>query len=73
MIELPDELEARLRREAAQRGMTVPEFARALIEAHLQGPTPRRTLLAAAAGSNGRHDISERIEEILASEVGSSH
>jgi hypothetical protein len=44
---------------------------RAALEAHLHA-TPRRRLGAAAAGRSGRTDISERIEEIIRAEAGSS-
>ncbi len=71
-VKLPDELDARLRHEAQRRGTTVSELTREAIEAHLGGPRPRRKLLAAATGASGHDDISERIEEILANEVGSS-
>jgi predicted transcriptional regulator len=60
-VKLPDDLDARLRHEAERRRITVSELTREAIE----------TLLAAPRGK--RSDISERIEEILASEVGSSH
>lgn len=49
------------------------ELTREAIEALLGAPKGRRKLLAAGAGASGRSDISERIEELLASEVGSSH
>ena len=68
-MKLPDELDARLRHEAERRGTTVSELTREAIEAHLGGSRGRRRLLAAGAGSSGRSDISERIEEILAVEV----
>jgi predicted transcriptional regulator len=71
-VKLPDELDARLRHEAKRRGTTVSELTREAIEAHLGGPQKRRRLLAAGAGASGHHDISERIEQILADEVGSS-
>lgn len=71
-VKLPDELDARLRHEAERRGTTVSELTREAIEAHLGGSRTRRKLLAAAAGASGRHDISERIEEILATEVSPS-
>ena len=70
-VKLPDELDARLRQEARRRGMTVSELTRAAIEAHV-GSGRRRKLGAAAAGRSGRCDTSERIEEIIASEVGGS-
>jgi len=69
-VKLPEELDAKLRHEAARRGMTISELTREAIETHLGGG--RRRLAAAGAGRSGRSDISERIEEILADEVGSS-
>ncbi|MFM2073408.1 MAG: hypothetical protein RLZZ623_3672 [Actinomycetota bacterium] len=71
-VKLPDDLDARLRHEAERRGVTVSQLTREAIEALLDAPKGRRKLLAAGAGASGHIDISERIEEILASEVGSS-
>lgn len=71
-MKLPDDLDARLRHEAERRRTTVSELTREAIEAHLGGPRARRRLLAAGAGASGCSDISERIEEILASEVAGS-
>lgn len=68
-VKLPGELDARLRHEAARRNITISELTREAIECHL---APRRRLGAAAAGRSGQSDISERIEDILASEVTSS-
>lgn len=65
-LKLPDDLDARLRHEAARRGTTVSALTREAIEAHLG----RRRLRAVAAGRSGAGDISERIEEILATELG---
>lgn len=67
-VKLPDDLDARLRHEAARRGVTVSEITREAIAGHLGG-APRR-LGAAGAGRSGRADIAERIEEILTAEVG---
>ena len=64
-VKLPDDLDARLRHEAARRNMTLSELTREAIESHLG----RRRLLAAGAGHSGHTDISERIEEILETEV----
>ena len=69
-VKLPEELDARLRHEAQRRGITISELTREAIDSHLG---PRRRLGAAAAGRSGRADVSERIEEILASEVPLSH
>ncbi len=71
-IKLPEELDARLRHEAQRRGMTMSELTREAIEAHLGHGPGRRKLRGAAAGASGRTDVSERIEEILAAEFGSS-
>ena len=64
-VKLPDDLDARLRHEAARRGTTISELTREAIEHHLGG----RRLLAAGAGRSGHTDIAERIEEILEDEV----
>lgn len=66
-VKLPDDLEARLRHEAARRGTTVSEVTREAIAAHL-GVGRRRALQAAGAGHSGRRDISERIEDVLREE-----
>lgn len=71
-VKLPDDLDARLRHEAERRGLTVSELTREAIQKLLDAPQGRRRLLAAGAAASGRSDISERIEELLASEVGSS-
>lgn len=69
-VKLPDSLDARLRHEAERRGTTIAEISREALEAYLGGPSARRRLGAAAAGRSGSSDVSERIEEILASEIG---
>ena len=68
-VKLPDDLDSKLRHEAVRRGKTISQLTREAIEAHLE-PNSRRKLLAAKAGRSGRDDISERVEEILAAEVG---
>lgn len=67
-VKLSEEVDARLRHEAERRGVTISELIQEAIQAHLGA---WRTLGAAAAGRSGHDDISERIEEILASDVAS--
>ena len=67
-LKLSDELDARLRHEAARRGTTIAEISREALEVYL-GISSRRRLGAAGAGHSGRSDVSRRIEEILAEEV----
>lgn len=69
-LKIPEALDARLRHEAERRGVTISEVSREALEAHLVGPPGRRRLGAAAAGRSGHDDVAERIEEILAAEVG---
>jgi len=64
-VKLPDEIDARLRHEARRRGIRVSDVVREAIEIHVG----RRRLRSFGAGKSGRKDISERIEEILRSEV----
>lgn len=69
-VKIPDALDARLRHEAARRGMSLSDISREALEAYLGGAPARRRLGAAGAGRSGDRDVSERIEEILSAEVG---
>ncbi|HZE40735.1 MAG TPA: CopG family transcriptional regulator [Stackebrandtia sp.] len=69
-VKLPDDLDAKLRHEAARRHITIAELNREALEAYLGGG--RRQFLSAGSGRSGRDDISERIEDILRSEVGTA-
>lgn len=71
-VKLPDDLDARLRHEAKRQGVTIAQITRTALEAHL-GSGRRRRLTGAAAARSGTHDISERIEEIIGSEIAPSH
>lgn len=51
-VKLPDDLDAKLRHEAARRQSTVADITREAPESHLGGRT-RRKLLAAKAGRSG--------------------
>lgn len=67
-IKLPDELDARLRHEAARRGLTISELTREAVQRHL-GAGSRRRLAGGKVWHSGQQDVSERIEEILRKEL----
>lgn len=67
-VKLPDDLDAKLRHEAARRGSTIAEVIREAIEIHVGG-VARRRLMAAKAGRSGRRDTARRIEEIIRREA----
>jgi hypothetical protein len=69
-VKLPDDLDTQLRHEARRQGLTIAEVTRTALEAHLSTGR-RRRLRAAATGRSGRSDISERVEEIISSEMAS--
>ena len=66
-VKIPDELDARLRHEAARRGTTLSALTRAALEAYLDAPSrgARRRLGAAGAFRSGHSDTAEKVEEIL--------
>jgi predicted transcriptional regulator len=68
-VKLTDEVDAKLRHEAARRGTTIAEIVREALEAHL-GVGKRRRFLSAKAGRSGYTDTARRIEEILDEEWG---
>jgi len=61
---LPDDLDAKLRHEAARRGSTIADVIREAIESHLGGVV-RRRLIAAKAARSGSHGTARRIEMII--------
>jgi predicted transcriptional regulator len=67
-IKLPDELDARLRQEAARQRTTISDLTRQAIERHLGAG--RRRLADGKTWRSGRSDVSEHIEEILSAEWG---
>jgi hypothetical protein len=67
-VKLREELDAPPRHEEQRRGITVSSLPRETIERHLGATSGRRKLGAAAAGRSGRDDVSERIEELIATE-----
>lgn len=68
-VKIPDELDARLRKEAELRGTTISALVREAIERLLgvRRGRQRRRFSFIGIGDSGRSDISERIEEILRS------
>ncbi len=68
-VKLADDIDAKLRHEAARRGLTVSELTREAIEMHLSATAGRRRMLAAGAGRSGSGDVSKRIEEIIEKEM----
>jgi predicted transcriptional regulator len=67
-VKLPNDLDAKLRHEAARRGSTIADVTRQAIEAHVGG-VARRRLIAAKAGRSGRRDTARHIEEIIRQEA----
>ena len=66
-VKVPEDLDSRLRHEAARRGTTVSDITREALEAYLG---PRRRLSFEGLGHSGGGDIASRIEEILREEWG---
>ncbi|MGH8965880.1 MAG: CopG family transcriptional regulator [Actinomycetes bacterium] len=67
-VKLPEDVDRAMRDEAARRGLTLSDWTREAIEAHLPVQQGRRRLRFVGAGRSGETDISERIDEILATE-----
>ena len=69
MILIPDELDARLRLEAARRGVSLAEVSRAALEAYLAAQAAPGALGFFAAGDGAPDDVSERVDEYVAAAV----
>ncbi|MFN2494438.1 MAG: hypothetical protein ABR608_00805 [Pseudonocardiaceae bacterium] len=69
-VKVPDDLDRAMRDEAQRREMTLSDWTREAIEAHLPRRGGRRRLLATGAATSGRSDVAERAREILAAELG---
>lgn len=70
-VMLPDDVLARLRREARQRGTSVAEVVRDAVEVHLPTPVAGAPLAFFAVGEGGPADASERVDEYVADAVRS--
>ena len=64
-VMFPDEVDARLRREARRRGVPVAQVVREAVEWHLPAPEPGRRLSFFALGESGAPDGSERVDEYV--------
>lgn len=71
-ISLPDDIAARLEREAARRSVSASAVVRSALADALGagGAGTRRPLPFPALGNSGVADTSERVEDILAREWG---
>ena len=67
-VKISDDLDARLRHEAARRRVTISDLTREALEAYLAVDSSRR-LGFEGVGASGRTDVAERIEEILRAEL----
>lgn len=68
-VKVSDEVDAKLRHEAARRGTTIAEIVREALEAHL-GIGKRRRFFSAKAGRSGYTDTARRVEELLSEGFG---
>lgn len=66
---LANDVDARLRREARRRGVSIAEVAREAIEDHLPRAATAGRLGFFAVGDGGPADVSERVEEFVGKAV----
>lgn len=62
---LPDDVDARLRREAKRRGVSIADVAREAIDRHLPSPRSDGRLGFFAVGEGAPPDASERVDELV--------
>jgi hypothetical protein len=68
-VEIPEEVAKRLASEAAERGTSTEDIAAEVLIRHIpEQVTPYRVPRFVGKGHSGRHDLSERVEEILSAE-----
>ncbi len=68
-IMLPDELDARIRREARRRGVSIADIAREAIERHVPAPPTSGRLGFFAIGDGEPVDASERVDELVGESI----
>jgi Ribbon-helix-helix protein, copG family len=64
-VMFPEDVDARLRREARRRGVPVAEVVREAVERHLPAPEPGLPLSFFGVGEGGPADASERVDEYV--------
>jgi hypothetical protein len=70
-VEIPEEVAERLATEAAERGTSTEHIAAEVLIRHIpEQSTSYRVPRFVGMGHSGRHDLSERVEEILSAELG---
>lgn len=69
MILIPDGLDARLRLEAARRGVSLAEISREALEAFLAPQAAPGPLGFFAVGEGAPDDVSERVDDFVADAV----
>lgn len=72
-VMLPDDVDARLRREARRRGVPVAEVVREAVERHVPPPERGRRLSIFALGEGLETDASERVDEIVGELIRRQH
>jgi hypothetical protein len=62
---LPEDVDARLRREARRRGVSIADVAREAIERHLPESADEGRLSFFGIGTGDPVDVSERVDEFV--------
>lgn len=70
-VQIPDDVAERLASQASERGTSPEEVAAEVLRLHVPPVSNRRRPRFVGKGHSGRHDLSERVEEILSAELGS--
>jgi hypothetical protein len=70
---LPEDLDARLRREARRRGVSIADVAREALEGYLPEPPRSGRLGFFAAGDGEPRDVSERVDEFVGKAIARRH